>query len=251
METEKYNKIFNYIVQKIKTNDYSDDLPMDIGLQYYTFTKNFFNYIGVSEYSELLDYAPEALDYIDKTFPYCFMRVDNKTVDDAIKLYVISQGGTNEQVPTIIEHLKKTKMTHINQEEISSKNELSEMYEDEQPLTIGDIAGTSVSSYQQDNLYDVLVAINDKNINSYINYLVVNNVFNDEQRFRKVFKGMFITIDKEGNKYINEGNHRTFTYLLLSKIRSYLNVENNSQNFQVISTIKKEQELSETRQRGK
>lgn len=252
MEIERYNNVFKYIVNKIKNNDNSDEIPLDISLEYYTFTENFFKYLGISQYSELLDHSNQALEYIDKTFPYCFMRIDNKTVDEAIKLYVLSLGKTYKEVPEIIEKLKNIKMQHISNQEIREKIDNSEMYEDKEYITINNIYGTSVKKYQLDNLYDVLLAINDKNINSYINYLIVNNIFNDEKQFQKIFQGMLVIKDYTGKQYISEGNHRIFTYLGLIKIREFLNISNECKEFKTMATVYKPVELSQTKeQRGK
>ena len=42
MDLEKYNTVFKYIVNKIKNYDTSD-VPLDIGIEYYTFEEHFFS----------------------------------------------------------------------------------------------------------------------------------------------------------------------------------------------------------------
>jgi len=172
------------------------------------------------------------------------MQPEKKNIDDAIKLYVLSLGGTQEQVNEIINIFKNTQMKHIDKKHIREMLEKSEMKVEEANVDISEVIGTSVKNYQYSNLYDVLKAINDKNLNSYISYLVLNNIFNNEKKFKKLFHGISITIDNNGSVYVNEGNHRIITYIALLKIREYLKIHSESKNYQVTATTYKSSKLS-------
>jgi hypothetical protein len=246
MEIEQYKKVFNYILDKI-TYENIGEVPDNISLEYYTFCQNLTKYLGINSYEELYNCREQVLEYLSNTFPYSFQKVDNKNIDDAIKLYVISLGETIDKVPLVISMLQQTKMTHINKKTIRDLLETKEMEIIDEPVQLDNILGTSVSKYQNDNLYDLLVNINDKNINSYISYLINNNIFNDEKQFQKVFSGISVTIDQNDNKYINEGNHRILTYLALIKIRDFLNISTQSKTFKTNATVYKKTVLNKSR----
>ena len=244
MNIDKYKKLYKYIID----NNY-DEITSELLLEYYEFTKNFSNYIGINQYAELSPYHYQVVDYLNKTFPYCFMRLENQTLEETIELYVISLGGTKQEVPLVIDKLKQTKMQHIDRNQIRQKLENQEIYNQEEFITLNNIVGTTVPKYQLSNLYETLESINDKNINSYIKYLIVNNVFEDEKHFQKVFKGISLYQNDLGNNYINEGNHRIFTYIALLKIREILKINTNSSNYQVNAMMYKNEELLKERQR--
>lgn len=246
MDIETYKKTFDYIVDRI-TNKNNSEVPSEISLEYYTFCENFTKYLGVSQYSELSDYRNQVLEYLDKTFPYSFMKIDNKNVEDAIKLYVTSLGFSQDKVPFIILKLHSIKMKHIDKKNIRYLLEQEQMQVLDESIQLDNIVGTSVSKYQNDNLYDILKNINDKNINSYISYLINNNVFDDELHFQKVFSGISITKDQNNNQYINEGNHRIFTYIALLTIRDFLNIPTKSKTFNVNATVYKPKVLKNKR----
>lgn len=252
MNMEVYKKTFDYIVNKV-TNKTNDEISNDITLEYYNFVQNFTKYLGINPYSELSDYTNQVLDYLDKTFPFSFMKVDNKNVEEAIKLYVLSLGGTLNHVPYIIELLKQTKMKHIDKKYIKELLDQDQIQIVEDDIELDHIIGSSVSKYQNNNLYEILENIHDKNINGYISYLINNNVFSNEQQFKKVFSGISITKDSNGNTYVNEGNHRIFTYIALLKIRDFFNVSTDSKHFKASAVIYKSIELypEETNPRGK
>lgn len=246
MDIETYKKTFDYIVDRI-TNKNNSEVPSEISLEYYTFCQNFTKYLGISQYSELSDYRNQVLEYLSKTFPYSFMKIDNKNIEDAIKLYVTSLGFSQDKVPFIILKLHSIKMKHIDKKNIRDLLEQEQMQVLDETVQLDNIVGTSVSKYQNDNLYDILKNINDKNINSYISYLINNNVFDDELHFQKVFSGISITKDQNNNQYINEGNHRIFTYIALLTIRDFLNIPTKSKIFNVNATVYKSKVLKNKR----
>lgn len=246
MDIETYKKTFDYIVDRI-TNKNNSEVPSEISLEYYTFCQNFTKYLGISQYSELSDYRNQVLEYLSKTFPYSFMKIDNKNIEDAIKLYVTSLGFSQDKVPFIILKLHSIKMKHIDKKNIRDLLEQEQMQVLDETVQLDNIVGTSVSKYQNDNLYDILKNINDKNINSYISYLINNNVFDDELHFQKVFSGISITKDQNNNQYINEGNHRIFTYIALLTIRDFLNIPTKSKTFNVNATVYKSKVLKNKR----
>lgn len=252
MDIERYKKVVNYIIEKI-TNKTTEDIPDDISLEYYHFTKNFTNYLGIDQYSDLSDYKEQVFEYITKTFPYSFMTIDNKSLYESIKLYVQSLGKRMAEVPFIGLNFMYTTMQHINKKDVRDSLEQGKMQIIEEPISLNNISGTTVSKYQKYNLYDILSSINDKNINSYIHYLVNNNVFEDEEKFQQVFSGISITQDENGNLYVNEGNHRIFTYIALLKIRDILEIPTKSKDFKVNATIYKSLELfkDKNKKRGK
>lgn len=248
MELKDYKKVFQHIVDEIN-NNLQNDIPYDISEEYYIFRKNFFNYIGVSQYSELCKYSQQVLKYIEDTYPYCFKSVVNTSVDEAIWQYVLSVGGTQEQFDHIIDMLKNIKITNIDKLQVRKMLDNFEMDVVEQDINIGKTIGTSVKKYQYGNLYDVLKSINDKNFNSYISYLVINNVFNDETKFKKVFMGLSVVIDQDNNVYVNEGNHRIFTYVAILRIRDYLGLNTPSETYTVDAVAYKSVNLDEKQNR--
>lgn len=239
MNFNKYEKIINFIIQELKTGK-RNEIPKDIYFEYFTFRMHFFKYLGISELSNLRDYSEQVLAYINDTTPYCFIApLDRQELDDALRFYIVSLGGNSKQADEIFELLKNTSMTNINKDFNYSNNHPAVF--EHTSINLNNIVGTTINAYQSTNLYDALNAIDDKGVSSFMEYLIINNVFNNQEKFNEVFKGIATIIDKNGNIYINEGNHRVFTYITLLKIRDYLGLESKSKNFEIIptATIKK------------
>ena len=79
MDVVNIKKAFDYMVSRI-INKTNDEIPNEISLEYYTFCQNFTKYLGIDPSSELSNYRDQALEYLSKTFPYSFMKIDNKSV---------------------------------------------------------------------------------------------------------------------------------------------------------------------------
>ena len=152
-----------------------EDLPFELAGKIYCFKENYLKLVGKNPFTaNIRDYSSGVVDYLNNTFPYCFAlggQVENfYTLDDALLFYAKSRGATSEQLEQIIPMLREIKLPQIETDsfEVSVVNESKEL------VSVDKICGSSIKRYKADNLYDALIAIDDKNVQSFINYLVVN-----------------------------------------------------------------------------
>lgn len=211
-----------YILGYIKGERISDDLPFEIAGKIYCFKENFLKFVGKTPFNaDIRNYANGVVDYMNNAYPYCFglggyiERFD--TLDDAILYYAKSRGATEEQLKQVIPMLKETKMPQVETETFNVRP----VKETKDRVYIDRISGSSLSKYKAENLYDALVAVDDKNIQGFINYLVVNNVFNPFYTERTM-NGIACYLDEDNNLLVAEGNHRVITLKVLLAIREFV-----------------------------
>ena len=82
------------------------------------------------------------------------------------------------------------------------------------------ICGSMVEKYKCLSLYDVLLQINDKRINRYIEYIMINGGI--ENCKSSIFDDVVLSQDQSGKMYVAEGNHRIFTYKALKSLKSFI-----------------------------
>ena len=98
------------------------------------------------------------------------------------------------------------------------------------------INGSTIDSYEADNLYDALINISDKNIPGFIEYLMTRDY---EQNPDKLFNGTCVAVDNEGNCFIEEGNHRVITAQALRAVKRFIGGEGITKNLSFQATVSK------------
>lgn len=236
MQYDKHSKEMKFILNEIKTGS-RGEISTDIYSNYFSFRNNFFNYIGVGELSDLCDYQQQVMEYMEQAYPFCFMKLDDLSeFPEALTKYVLLLGGKEKDVEEIREILKSTSIENIDSDHYVSNYESSLV---KRNVNLTDVLGTSVTTYQKSNLYEVLAETDDKYVDNYMWYLCVNNVFNNKEKHDKIFEGIGLIADENDGLYVMEGNHRIFSYLALLKIRDYLGLKSESINFSFEKTILK------------
>lgn len=233
MKNDKYNKVIRFILNEIKTGK-RDEIPQDISKVYYIFRHNFFKYIGVGELSNLYDYRQQVLEYIEQSYPFCFMENNNLLhFPEVLNKYIRLFGGSEKDIEEICKILKN--VTIRNMERQYYNNNYEGFFIDED-VNLESIVGTSIEAYHATNLYDVLSKIDDKRLDNYMWYLCINSVFNNKEKFKTIFSDIGLVADENNNLFVAEGNHRIFSYLALSKIREYFGLKNRSMDFRLEKT---------------
>jgi hypothetical protein len=222
MEEKNYLLAKKYILDYIKGVEIPEDLPFEIDGKIYCFKENFLKLVGKNPFNaNIRDYSSGVIDYMNNTFPYCFALggqvEDFYTLDDALLFYARSRGATPEQLEQIIPMLREIKLPQVETDSF----EVSVVNENKELVSVDRICGSSVKKYKADNLYDALVAIDDKNVQGFINYLVVNNVFNVFLTERTM-NGICCDLDEDNNMLVSEGNHRVITLKALLAIREFV-----------------------------
>lgn len=236
MKYDKHSEVIKFILNEIKTGN-RGEIPQDIYYKYFRFRYNFFKYIGVSELSNLYDYKKQVMDYIEQLYPFCFMALDELSYfPEVLNKYIYLLGGNKKDIEEIYEILKKVPIKNIDRNYYITNYDHSWP---EESVNLANTLGTSVEEYQESNLYDVLMKIDDKYIDNYMWYLCINNVFNNKEKFEAVFSDLVLIVDENNILYVAEGNHRVFSYLALLKIREHLGLENRSMNFELKKKVLK------------
>ena len=211
-----------YILDYIKGKEIPDDLPFEIAGKIYCFKENFLKLVGKTPFNaDIRDYEIGAINYMNNSYPYCLGYGGSierfETLDDAILYYAKSRGASEEQLKQVIPMLKETKMPQVETESFNVRP----VSESKDVVSVDSIGGSSLKKYKADNLYDALVAVNDKNIQGFIDYLVVNDVFNVFNTSRTM-NGISCYLDEDNNLLVAEGNHRVITLKALLAIREFV-----------------------------
>lgn len=211
-----------YILDYVKGKEIPDDLPFEIAGKIYCFKENFLRLVGKNPFNaDIRDYEIGVINYMNDTYPYCLGYGGSierfRTLDDAILYYAKSRGASEEQLKQVIPMLKETKMPQV-ETELFNVRPVSESRD---LVSVDRIGGSSLKKYKADNLYDALVAVDDKNIQGFINYLVVNNVFN-VLLTERTMNGISCYLDEDNNLLVDEGNHRVITLKTLLAIREFV-----------------------------
>ena len=198
------------------------DLPFDISGKIYCFKENFLKLVGKTPFNaDIRDYEIGVINYMNNSYPYCLAlggEIERfETLDDAILYYAKSRGATAEQLEQVIPMLKEIKMPVVETDAF----DFMPVSEGKDVVSLDMIGCSSHKKYRADNLYDALVAVSDKNIQGFIDYLVVNNVFNPMYTARTM-NGICCDRDQDNNLLVSEGNHRVITLKVLTAIREFV-----------------------------
>jgi len=221
------NTEFDKEIEERRKEEFAEEYS-EINLKVYTFKQNFFRSIGKSSIGNSLeDYREQALAYLEGSFPFCF-EIDLLNSEDLwmynfwgidIAFYAMCLGASEEQLGQLKDFLK-------NQKTIQFNNTGGIKYQSEpvkNNVSIDNIQGSALETYQADNLFDILVKINDKNIKRYIEHIMKNN--GGLTYGNKIFDGVCVLQDEENNVFVEEGNHRVLTYKVLKAIKEYITGE--------------------------
>jgi hypothetical protein len=211
-----------YILGYIKGEEIPEDLPFEISGKIYCFKENFLRLVGKTTFNaDIRDYGNGVIHYMNNSYPYCLAlggEIERfETLDDAILYYAKSRGATSEQLEQVIPMLKETKMPQVETESFKVRP----ISESKDVVSVDRIGGSSLQKYKAENLYDALVAVDDKNIQGFIDYLVVNDVFNVFNTGRTM-NGIACYLDEDKNLLVAEGNHRVITLKALLAIREFV-----------------------------
>lgn len=211
-----------YILEYVNGKNIPNDLEFDISGKIYCFKENFLRFVGETPFTDdIRNYRDGVIDYMRETYPYCLaiggaIEVFNN-MDEALLFYAKSRGASEEQLKQIIPMLKESKIPQIDVESYS----VISLSNSQEILSIDKIVGSGLRKYKADNLYDALVAVDDKNIQSFINFLVSRNVFNIFYT-RDTMKGICCYMDEDNNIVVVEGNHRVIVLKVLQAIREFV-----------------------------
>ncbi len=222
IEERNYLLAKKYILDYLKGKEIPSDLPFEVSGKIYCFKENFLRFVGKTPFNaNIRDYEMGAIDYMNNAYPYCLAlgggieRFD--TLDEAILYYAKSRGANEEQLKQVIPMLKETKLVESETESFNVRP----VTESKDVISVDRIGGSTLKKYKAENLYDALVAVNDKNIQGFINYLVVNNVFNVFYT-GNTMGGISCYLDEDNNLLVAEGNHRVITLKALLAIREFV-----------------------------
>lgn len=211
-----------YILGYLRGEEIPYDLSFDISGKIYCFKENFLKLVGKNPFNaDIRDFAIEAIDYMKNAYPYCLALGGDiekfENLDKSLVYYAKSRGANEKQLEQIILMLKEIRMPVVENDVI----DFMPISEGEEVVTLDMIDCSSHKKYRADNLYDLLVAVSDKNIQGFINYLIVNNVFNPMYTERTM-NGICCDRDQDNNLLVSEGNHRVITLKALAAIREFI-----------------------------
>lgn len=83
--------------------------------------------------------------------------------------------------------------------------------------------GSIFEEYRGENLYDTMLKINDKRIERYIEYIMVNGGLENSS---SIYDGICLDETPNGTRYVSEGNHRILTYKILKCIKDFITSQN-------------------------
>ena len=207
----------------------------------YSFKENFFRNIGKSPFeNSLTDYKKEALEYLERSYPFCFgidLRRNQELfyasgLDLELDFYALALGATEEQVDEVKEVLKNTKLESINGK--GKIRRLSGFSPKKDTISLDSINGSSIDTYSADNLYDALKSIDDKHVSGFIEYLLIKDYENNPNT---LFNGTCVEIDDNGNTYVSEGNHRILTAKALQIIKQHITGKKPDKSIEFTGTI--------------
>lgn len=203
-----------------------DNYMSDISMSLYGFKENFFKSIGKNPFeNNIEDYKEEALKYLEGSSPFCFnIDIHNMFGNEALRgldtliFYAMSLGADSEEIKNIISVLENQKLKRVN----GNINRQGAEFINSKTVNIDDIEGSSVERYSCRNMYEAFCLLDDKNITRYIEYIAKSGALSGNNR---VFDGIAIDQDVEGNLLVSEGNHRVFSYKLMQAVREYVTGE--------------------------
>lgn len=206
-----------------RSGDKQDDYMSDISKGLYAFKENFFKFIGKNLFqNKIEDYKVEAIKYLESSFPFCFNidihnMEENKSLCgiDTLVFYAMTLGADSEKIKNVINMLTHEKLKRVNGE----INRKDAEFTDTQMINIDNIEGSSIEGYTCNNMYEALCLLDDKNISRYIEYVAKSGALGGNN---KVFTGIAIDQDIDGNLLVSEGNHRVFAYKLIKLIKEYV-----------------------------
>lgn len=222
IKEKNYLLASKYILAYLDGQAIPDDLSFQISEKIYCFKENFLKFVGKNPFNaDIKDYKKDVIDYMNNAYPYCLEfggNIENfSNLDDALIYYAKSRGASEEQLEQIIPMLKGIKMPVTETKEYHYDFSDS----DKELVSLDQIGCSLHSKYRGESLYDTIVAVNDKNISNFINYLVVNNVFNASY-VERTMNGIACYKDNDNNLFVLEGNHRVITLKALKAIREYV-----------------------------
>lgn len=224
MEDRNYLLAKKYILDYLSGNESEDELSFELNSLVYVFKENLLRQFGKNPFNgDIRNYKVAALNYLNSSYPYCFAfggcvkQFD--TLDDSLCFFARNCGANEEQVEQIIPMLQS-----INIKSLGENYHMFLEGESKSVVNAKDVVGSTVKYYNGDNLYDLLVCIDDKRVENYINYLMRDNVFNRND-INGVMNGVSGVIDEDGNLFVSEGNHRILTLKALIAIKEYITGE--------------------------
>lgn len=205
----------------------------------YWFAENFLKTIGKNHLNaEIEEHREDALKYLEGAFPFCFginlrdqeVTCSNRSFNLDLAFYAMCLGATEEQVGSLRSLLKSKKVStkcRYNKLEMVSNGTIKSNNGKEfviytpirEECCIDDIQCSSDEGYQGENLYEVLKAVNDKGIGGYMEYIMKSGGLNNPG---KVFEGVCLYQESEGNLFVSEGNHRVFAYQALKAVKEFI-----------------------------
>ena len=208
-----------------RAEDESGNYALSTDGAVYFFKENFFRTINKNPFSSKLeDYKKEALAYLESSYPFCFnielrdsfeLMYDDSFGTDMI-FYAMCLEASNEKIRGLKDALESKKMKSLPKaEKIDFQEEPSKGR-----VNIEDIKGSSVPQYNANNLWELLLKIDDKNVRRYIEYIMKNGGLSVNQQ--QTFSGVALCQDEDDNLFVGEGNHRIITYMALKTIREFV-----------------------------
>ena len=202
-----------------EVTDYTSDTFGNL----YAFKENFFKTIGEVPFGKSLkDYKAAAIDYLNASYPFCFNLSMEYEIDQVfpsqiknrkyLLLYALSLGARSDQLDRVVDVLKSVS---LNKGVPSTKVTRATGIE-KQNVDLGSIVGSSVDKYRATNLLEAYEALNDKNMNGFIEYLLKSGVM---QQKTSVMKGIALERDEQGNLFCAEGNHRVMAYMAIKAVK--------------------------------
>ena len=175
--------------------------------------------------------------YLMRTYPYCLFKngqIETKDMESALYFYAINNlSAEDAQLENLIPVLKCINMHHLNNTDLTK-------YDSNTVFTCySEINGTTNSKYQAETLYDTIPLLNDIDLNSLMNEIIVSDGMSNP---RNILRYNDILLAKNDNNYnVINGTHKLLMAKLLFEI-SYgirLNCFDNNTIFYAKTLIKK------------
>ena len=143
---------------------------------------------------------------IDQVFP---SQIKNRKY---LLLYALCLGARLDQLDRVVDVLKSVSLN----KGVPSAKVTRTGYVEKQEVDIGSVAGSTVEKYKTGNLLEAYEALDDKNMNGFIEYLLKNGVM---QHNSGVMEGIALERDEQGNLFCAEGNHRIMAYMAIKAVK--------------------------------
>jgi len=182
----------------------------------YAFMENFSRVHQIPYNSDIRQHIPAVINYLKASYPYCFFlngSIKTKDMDSALIYYAkYCLKVSDDKLADVIPTLQSRVLDIVDVDYSISRNERERLF------YVNGINGSSVDKYKHLSLYDTLCSLDDKNIGSFINWIVVNGAVDVPSR---AFPNDTPVLYGEKNGLIvAEGNHRLFTIMALQKLRN-------------------------------